>query len=158
MDLTMRMEGGTFNYRVCALLLHDGAVLAMRDEPGTAYYYLPGGRVRLHETAEAAIVRELREELGVETSIVRPLWLNQGFFNEETTGERYHEICLYFLMDASGTELPMRGSFLRQEDGRVHRFEWLAMENLRERNVMPPFLARTLPELPDCLTLHTEIE
>ena len=62
MDCTFHTEQGRFNYRVCGIMLSGGKLLAMRDE-NPPYYYLPGGRVTLHETAEAAILRELREEL-----------------------------------------------------------------------------------------------
>jgi len=41
----------------------------------TPYYFLPGGRVNLHEAADAAIKRELKEELGIDADVVRPLWL-----------------------------------------------------------------------------------
>lgn len=87
MDVTFKTPEGRFNYRVCAILLHDGKLLAMHDEV-SPYYYLPGGRVLLHETAEEAIVRELREELGVEAAIVRPLWLCQSFFTEDVKQEK----------------------------------------------------------------------
>lgn len=65
MDLTFKSETGIFNYRVCAIILHDGNILATKDQ-NSPYFYLPGGRVKLHEPAEKAIVREVREELDVE--------------------------------------------------------------------------------------------
>lgn len=61
MDLTFRTEQGRFNYRVCAVMIHDGKLLAMHDER-SPYYDLPGGRVELHETAEHAVLQKIREE------------------------------------------------------------------------------------------------
>ena len=43
MDITFHTGEGRFNYRVCAIFLHQNKVLAMRDER-SPYYYLPGGR------------------------------------------------------------------------------------------------------------------
>lgn len=98
MDITFKSAQGTFNFRVCAMIIDGGRILAMRDGR-SPYYYLPGGRVGLNETAESAVLREVREELRINARIVRPLWFNQGFFVEDVSGERYHEICVYFLMD-----------------------------------------------------------
>ena len=104
MDITFRMSEGTFNYRVCAVMIQDGKLLVMRDER-SPYSYLPGGRVKLHEAAEQAVLREVKEELGVDAKIIRPLWLVQNFFVEDVDQERYHELCLYFLVDVSHTGL-----------------------------------------------------
>ncbi|WAZ23909.1 (deoxy)nucleoside triphosphate pyrophosphohydrolase [Streptomyces cinnabarinus] len=55
---------------VGAALLDDGRLLAARRSapPELAgRWELPGGKVEPGETPEAALVRELREELGVET-------------------------------------------------------------------------------------------
>ncbi|WP_328873641.1 (deoxy)nucleoside triphosphate pyrophosphohydrolase [Streptomyces sp. NBC_00287] len=58
---------------VGAALLNDGHLLAARRSapPELAgRWELPGGKVERGETPEAALVRELREELGVETEAV----------------------------------------------------------------------------------------
>ena len=78
MDLTFKTQQGTFNYRVCAVITNDNKILAMKNDK-TPYYFLPGGRVELHESAEDAIVREIKEELCVDAEIVKPLWLCQSF-------------------------------------------------------------------------------
>ena len=79
MDISFKSENQKFNYRVCAMIISEGKILAMRDQR-SPYYYLPGGRVALGETAEDAVIRETKEELGIVPKIVRPLWLNQAFF------------------------------------------------------------------------------
>lgn len=158
MDITFRTENGRFNYRVCAMILHEGKILAMHDDR-SPYFYLPGGRVALHERAEDAVLRELREELGIEAKIDRPLWLNQSFFTEDVSGERYHELCIYFLMDISGTELLAKGeTFTSNEGRRTHAFRWLPLERLREEYFYPLFLKEEIFHLPEEFTIRTEIE
>ena len=158
MDLTFRTEGGTFNYRVCAVILHDGKLLAMKN-PGTPYFYLPGGRVQLHEPAENAIIRELQEELNIEPRVLRPLWLNQGFFTEDVTGKRFHELCLYYLVDISGTGLLEKGSrFTTSEAKHDNFFEWIPLSRLDETYLYPLFIKKKIFNLPEHLTVLTEFE
>ncbi|MGN1040846.1 MAG: NUDIX hydrolase [Candidatus Fimimonas sp.] len=156
MDLSFPHENQKFNYRVCAVIISNNKILAMHDDRAP-YFYLPGGRVTLGETAEHAIVRELQEELHVTARISRPLWLNQAFFTEEVDGMRYHEICLYFLMDVSETDLLQRGNtFTQQEGTRTHVFEWLEFDRLQKEYFYPMFLKKEIFNLPKEFTLRTE--
>jgi len=160
MDVTFKTDSGRFNYRVCAVIVDRGRLLAMRDGV-SPYYYLPGGRVRLHEEAEAALRRELREELAIEADIVRPLWMNESFFTEDVTGERFHELCIYWLVDVSQTGLPERGDTFTLRDssnGRANAFEWLTFERVKEEYLYPVFIRRAVDSLPDALTLLTTHE
>lgn len=158
MDISFKMENEKFNYRVCAIMISDNRLLAMKDER-SPYYYLPGGRVAMGETAEQAVIREIKEELGVTATIARPLWLNQAFFTEDVDKLRYHELCLYFLMDITDTDLLLRGSrFTSKEGSRTHTFEWLAFDRLTEEYFYPLFLKKDIFHLPDALTIRTEIE
>jgi 8-oxo-dGTP diphosphatase len=54
-----------------ALIDRDGRVLLARRPPGremAGLWEFPGGKLREGETPEAALIRELREELGIDTA------------------------------------------------------------------------------------------
>lgn len=158
MDITYISGSNKFNYRVCAVIISDNKILAMHDER-SPYYYLPGGRVQMGETAEYAVIREVEEELNITARIVRPLWLNQSFFNEDVDKLNYHEICIYFLVDISGTDLLERGEqFTLYEGHHVHDFEWLAFERLADEYFYPVFLKTSIFELPQQFVIRTEYE
>lgn len=42
MDLSFKCDRQKFNYRVCAMIIADHKILAMRDER-SPYFYLPAG-------------------------------------------------------------------------------------------------------------------
>ena len=158
MDISFKIGNEKFNYRVCAMIISDGKILAMRDER-SPYYYLPGGRVAIGETAENAIVREVREELGVTPKIVRPVWLNQAFFTEDVDNLRYHELCIYFLTDITDTDLLSRGkNFTTNEGDRIYTFEWLDFALLKDEYFYPVFLKKDIFNIPDVFTVRTETE
>ena len=158
MDISYVCGNAKFNYRVCAVITHEGKLLAMHDER-SPYYYLPGGRVKLGETAEEAVVREVKEELLITPRIVRPLWLSQSFFNEDVDGLDYHELCFYFLTDISDTGLFEKGErFTLFERNHTHEFEWLGFERLKDEYFYPLFLKEEIFRLPETLALRTDRE
>lgn len=61
-----------------AIIVHDNRVLIARRGPGqklAGKWEFPGGKIEAGETPEACLVREIKEELGVEIEI-------DGFFGE----------------------------------------------------------------------------
>ena len=158
MDISFTSGNEKFNYRVCAMIISSGKILAMQDDR-SPYYYLPGGRVAIGETAENAVIREVQEELGVTTKIARPLWLNQAFFTEDVDHLNYHELCIYFLMDIADTDLLARGKqFTSNEGQRSHAFKWLEFDRLKDEYFYPLFLKKDIFNLPNVFTIRTEIE
>ncbi len=158
MDITFKNGNEKFNYRVCAIILNEGKILAMKDKE-VPYFYLPGGRTKMGETAEEAVLRECKEELKATPDIVRPLWFNQAFFTEDVKNIRYHEICVYFLMDISKTDILSRGeSFICSEGEREHSYKWLPFEKLENEYFYPNFLKKDIFNLPENFTIRTETE
>ncbi len=75
------MSGPRVRVAAAVLLRSDGHVLLAQRPPGKAYagyWEFPGGKLESGETPRAALVRELREELGVEVRRAAP-WLVQQF-------------------------------------------------------------------------------
>ena len=70
---------------------------------------------------------------------------------------RYHELCVYFLMDVSNTRLLERGDHFIQKEGQLtHAFEWLEFERLKNENFYPAFLKKEIYHLPNEFTIRTE--
>ncbi len=158
MDLTFRTENGIFNYRVCAIIMNNGKILAMKND-NSPYYFLPGGRVELHESAENAIAREIMEELCVDAEIARPLWLCQDFFEEDTTGEKFHEICIYYLVDISKTKLINTPDvFTARKSKHNEVFYWLNTATLGEQYIYPLFIKERINSLPEHFEILTDRE
>ncbi|MDY4609583.1 MAG: NUDIX domain-containing protein [Sphaerochaetaceae bacterium] len=160
MDITFRTVEGRFNYRVAAIIVDDGRLLVMKDER-SPYYYLPGGRVKMQEVARDAVLRELQEELGITATIVRPLWFNQSFFIEDVNKEQYHEICMYYLVDISKTDIQNRGDCFSCMESRTNErqvFSWMPIEDVPQAYLYPEFIKerilRTLPDTLECTVEH----
>ena len=156
MDISIKVENAAFNYRAAAIIVHDGRILILQDE-GIPHDYLPGGRVHLGETAEAALARELREELDIDLPPHRLVFMAESFF---TIGEtHYHELCLYHLMEATPELLTRGDSFTRVEGDEVHHFRWVRFEELRKLSFFPIFLKKrifSLPNTPEFISLDSD--
>ena len=111
------------------------------------------------ETAEQAIIREIKEELCFTPRIIRPLWLNQGFFTEDVDNLNYHELCIYFLLDVIDADLLEKGEkFTLNEHHHTHEFEWLPFDRLKDEYFYPIFLQTEIYMLPEHFTIRSEFE
>ena len=141
-------EREQFLYRVAAVIVQDGRVLAQRIGDHR-FLCLPGGRVELGESADVAFDREMEEEIGVPVRRERLLWVIENFFTHEAIA--YHELGLYFLASLpdgcnQATGDPWTGA---EVDGTPLHFQWLPFSQTRAANLNPSFLCDALPSLPD---------
>ena len=123
-----------------ALVDADGRVLLARRPPGKAMeglWEFPGGKLAAGETPEQALIRELREELGIDTeqSCLAPLaFASHGY-------DDFHLLMpLYVCRVWNGTVVPKEGQELR----------WVRPVRLGDFP-MPPADAPLIPVLRDLL-------
>ncbi len=153
-DCSFHTEEGRFYYCVRAVIVRDGKLLIMRDEV-SPHYYLTGGKVGMGETAEQAVLSEVKEETGIDAEIDRALWFTQNFFTEKVKNERYHEIGLYFLVRIKDNELTEE-EFTVKEGKHTLRFKWLPFDRLCDEYFYPNFIKSEIFDLPQSLKIIIE--
>lgn len=113
---------------VAALLCDaDGRLLVQQRPPGTAMaglWEFPGGKIEPGETPEAALARELEEELGIN---VTPTDLVPFTFASDALGKRHLILLLYRCRRWQGKPQPLHASAIR----------WATVEELHQLP-MPP--------------------
>ncbi|NTU71911.1 MAG: NUDIX hydrolase [Coriobacteriia bacterium] len=117
--------------RAAALILVDGRVVLARHRAGSAVYHLlPGGGVDYRETLEDAVVREVREETGLEVAVDAFLFANDTI---DPTGSR-HVVNLTFTAHVIGgaiTDSP--------DDQRVEAIDLADPAKLGDYDLRPPY-------------------
>lgn len=85
---------------VDGLIVQGGKLVAVvrRNPPFQGVPALPGGFVELGETTEEAAVREVREETGLETRIIRLI----GVYSDPSRDPRGHTVTVAYSMEAVG--------------------------------------------------------
>ncbi|KRB85713.1 NTP pyrophosphohydrolase [Sphingomonas sp. Root710] len=96
-----------------ALVDGDGRILVQQRPPGKAMaglWEFPGGKVERGETPEAALIRELREELGID---VQQACLAPACFASEALGERHMILLVYICRKWTGIPQPLEATALK---------------------------------------------
>ena len=82
-DCCFSADDNWFRYRTGALIIEDGCFLVVKSET-SKYFYTVGGGVHMNEKSEECIVREVREETGVDYEVDRLAVICENFFKEKT--------------------------------------------------------------------------
>jgi len=145
--ITIKQNGHCFNYRVAGVAFRGDEVLLHRSEPDD-FWTLPGGRVEMGESSEAALKRELQEELAVDVEAMRLVLVVENFFEYEHLP--YHEVGFYYQMSLPNDCVAMasRERFRGWEGNVVLEFQWFKLSELHLVRLLPSFLVESLQSLP----------
>ena len=108
-----------------------------------SYSYLPGGHIEFGETGREALVREMKEETGLDATAGELLGVVESQFVQK--GERHCEINLIYKMEvalptAADGNRPLTTAAL--EDWIC--FDWVECDRIDSVNLLPPEMKRQL--------------
>ncbi len=96
------------------------------------YYFLPGGGLDFGELPEAAVVREVKEETGIDATNPRLVSVHSDFFKlpfPDKGIEFIQSILMYYRCDYVGGELSVAGFDIHEKEY-AEKAEWLSIEKI----------------------------
>lgn len=92
---------------VGAIIISDGRILLekRRSEPGRGKWSVPGGLVELGESPENAVIREVKEETGLEVYDPKLIDVVNSVVFDEAGKVKYHFIIINYFLKLKGGDL-----------------------------------------------------
>ena len=135
-DFRTKVGNTVFGVRATALIVEEGKLLVVEDEDG---FYTIGGAIQVGERTEEAVIREVKEELGVKAQAGQLAFVVENRFEQD--GVYYHNIEFHYLVD-----LLEAAPLTMQEDEKTQPCEWIDLDKLKGINLVPAFLKTALPD------------
>ncbi len=137
---TTDKDGGTHEVAIADLvwrpaaygiIIQEGKILMVPQWDG---YDLPGGGIDIEELGEKAVVREVKEETGLDVIVDTLIATRESFFTFRKKGKHTHSIAFYYTAHVVGGELSEEG-FVGGEKEYMHLAEWIPLEKFPELTI-----------------------
>ncbi len=105
-----------------AIIIENNKILVMyRNKQGSQYYTLVGGRANDNETPEDALVREVKEETGLEITHARLVYVE---YHQPPYNEQYIYLCEVAPHADIALQDTSEEAFLNNLSVNIHRPQW----------------------------------
>ena len=136
---------------VGAIIIKDDKILLekRKNEPGKGKWSIPGGLVELGESVEQTVIREVREETGLEVEKPEHIDVVDNVIRDENGEIKYHFVIIdYFVKLKGGTMKAMSDA---------EELRWVTFDEVEKYDLTITFRAffqrnrQTLKKLNSCL-------
>ena len=137
-DISINVDGCKLNVRVIFLIENNGRYLLETTSISDTYNVL-GGRMKFFETSTTAVLREIKEELGISLSEndVKLIATLENFFVFD--GEPHHEFSFAFYAELKDDyDICKKDKFINL-DKNEQSFFWVKKEELDNYKILSPF-------------------
>ena len=142
MDLSVVLNNQKLNIRACAIIIHDNKLL-VHNNVNESHVALVGGRVKIGESSEQTLKREIMEEMGKEIEIIEYVSTIENFF--EADDMPYHEIMFVYRVDFKNEEDKKIIETIHNVEGEDElRYDWIDLDKIDEYPLKPDILKELL--------------
>ncbi len=145
------MNKGSIRAIVLGIFLYEDRLLVFRgdDSARDVVFYRPlGGGIEFGEQSSDAFVREMREELGAEVTVVRYLGMIENIFTH--SGECGHEIVLLYAARFADPAFYTRGIWTATDNDTAIQVMWKPLADFRNGDLLVPTGLLAFLEQHDC--------
>ena len=131
-----------FNIRITGILIEDNQILLVKQKlSDKRNWSLPGGRLERGETMSQGIIREMKEETGLDVEIVRMLYLCDAAASDNTI------LHITFLLKRVGGEIELPTNEF--DANPIHDVKFVPIAKLTEYGFSERFIQVLESDFPD---------
>ncbi len=134
MDIDFKENDYRFLVRCSALIINSKNEILLFKYKNSDYYLLPGGRVNKLEDSKTAIIREIKEELGIELNF-NLLYIFENILKNEKI--QNIDFCYYAKYD---------GTIISKED-KNQMFQFVDIKKIEDYNLKPTILKEVIKNI-----------
>jgi len=120
---------------VGAVIIKDGKILLekRKNEPGKGKWSIPGGLVELGESVEQTVIREVKEETGLEVEKPEHIDVVDNVVRDENGEVKYHFVIIDCFVKLKGGTLEARSD--------AEELRWVAFDEVEKYDLTITFRA-----------------
>jgi ADP-ribose pyrophosphatase len=118
---------------VGAIIISDGQILLekRKNEPGKGKWSIPGGKVDLGETARQTVIREVKEETGLEVETPKLIDVVDNVTRDSDGKIEYHFVIIDYFVK-------LKGGILKAADD-ADELQWVPLDDAEKYDLTKTF-------------------
>ena len=132
MDIRIIVDGVKLNVR-SGIIITQGNKILLHKNDEKDNYCLPGGGVHFLESSEEAIIREIKEETGLDIKVNECVSTIENMFEKQ--GIKFHEI--YFIYKGSFVDEVDTSKVLENIEGKPIKYYFVDIDKIDDYYILP---------------------